>query len=406
MTGQNGVWLLIGLGLALVIGWRGALLWQRRQRPRAEEQQRLATLVSGYYHKMAATITDRQALAALLTQEIPAALGIQQAAILFLEGQELVANGELRLPVNNVAVRQVAASGAAARVAGELQTLLAQGRLDFRWTAVWVPLMRGTTLYGLWLLGCRVDGLADSAEQLQWYTTLARQAALLLTTVQVAVQEQEKARQLQALYQEAVASSEQERNRLARELHDGVLQDLCAIARDLKALDRHSSVAARQVAALTGYADEAVSALRAICHDLRPPFLSHNLPLALQVLVERLSAQSAAHISLKTTVETLVLSEETTIALYRIAQEALTNAIRHADAAEILVRLTQHPQMLRLTISDDGRGLPSQRQAIEAVAQGHYGLVGMRERAKMIGATLELHSAPDYGTAVIVQTPL
>lgn len=406
MTGQNGFWLLIGLGLAFVIGWGGALLWQRRQRPRQEEQQRLATLLSGYYHKMAATVTDRQGLAQLLAVEIPSALGLRQAAILFLEGQILVAEGELCLPVNNAAVRQVAASGAAAPVTGELQTLIAQGRLDFSWTAVWVPLMRGTTLYGLWLLGRRVDGQVDSAEQLQWYTTLARQAALLLATVQVATQEQEKARQLQALYQEAVASSERERSRLSRELHDGVLQDLCAIGRDLKALDRHNSVDPAQVAALTGYADEAVSTLRAICHNLRPPFLNHNLPLSLQVLVERLSAQSTAHISLKTTVETLVIAEETTIALYRIAQEALTNAIRHADAAEILVRLTQHPQALRLTISDDGRGLPDQTQTADAAAQDHYGLVGMRERAKMIGATLEIHSAPDYGTAVIVEAPL
>ena len=402
MSGQTGVWWLLGLGLAFGIGWGGARIRQWWQRPYHEEQQRLATLLGSYYHKMAATITDRQGLAQLLAVEIPAALGIQQAAILLLAGQELVADGELRLPVNNAAVRQVVASGAAMRVNGELQTVITQGRLDFSWTAVWVPLMRGTSLYGLWLLGSQVDGRSASVEQLQWYTTLARQAALILATAQIAGQEQEKARQLQALYQEAVASSERERSRLARELHDGVLQDLCAIARDLKAVDHNRSIDAAQVAVLTSYADEAVTALRTICHNLRPPFLSHNLPLALQVLVERHRAQSTAHISLKTTVETLLLPEETTIALYRIAQEALTNALKHSGATAVTVSLLTRDQRVELEVADNGQGF----DVTVANGSGGLGLVSIRERAEALGGEASFFSQAGEGTCVRVSIPL
>lgn len=149
-------------------------------------------------------------------------------------------------------------------------------------------------------------------------------------------------------------------------------------------------------------ADESIAALRAICHNLRPPLLTNNLPLALQALIERLNRQTTPMISFKSSVAALVLSEESTLAIYRIVQEALTNAIHHAHASEILVRLTHYPGALRLTISDDGCGLPSGDAIQQAVASGHFGLAGMHERAKMIGATLEIQSARDYGTAIIL----
>jgi signal transduction histidine kinase len=101
----------------------------------------------------------------------------------------------------------------------------------------------------------------------------------------------------------------------------------------------------------------------------------------------------------------LCVSEETALAIYRIAQEALHNAIQHADASEIAVRLTQYPDRLRMTVTDDGRGIPNSTDLRRFVAEGHFGLAGMRERAAMIGGTLDVQSAPDYGTVVILETP-
>jgi signal transduction histidine kinase len=99
------------------------------------------------------------------------------------------------------------------------------------------------------------------------------------------------------------------------------------------------------------------------------------------------------------------LPDETAVAVFRIAQEALRNAIQHADASEIEVRLTDYPDRMRLTITDDGRGIAGGVDAVRFVAQGHFGLAGMRERAAMIGGRLDVQTAPDYGTVVVLELP-
>jgi signal transduction histidine kinase len=81
------------------------------------------------------------------------------------------------------------------------------------------------------------------------------------------------------------------------------------------------------------------------------------------------------------------------------------NAIQHADASEIAVRLTRYPDRLRLTVTDDGRGIVGGVEPVHFVAQGHFGLAGMRERAAMIGARLDVQTAADYGTVVILELP-
>ena len=91
--------------------------------------------------------------------------------------------------------------------------------------------------------------------------------------------------------------------------------------------------------------------------------------------------------------------------IYRIAQEALHNAIQHAGASEIVVRLTQYPDRLRVTVTHDGRGIAGGSDLRRFVAEGHFGLAGVRERAAMIGGHLEVQSALDYGTVVILEIP-
>jgi signal transduction histidine kinase len=334
--------------------------------------------------------------------------------VLLTDGHDLVAvdstapgdssGEEFRMPVLHAAIRWVASSGEARRVEGRLRELISQGRTDLAWTAVWVPLMRGTDLHGLWLLGRRTGKRAYGPEDVRWLTALARQAAVVLETIRYAEQEQLVASEMQALYRQAVSARESERERLSRELHDGVLQDLCAVARDLKAMEAQSEEG-KSIAPLVAQSNESVQTLRAICHDLRPPLLSNNPTLALKALVERLDVQSTAPIHIEVAAEDLCVSEEEALAIYRIAQEALHNAIQHADASEIAVRLTQYPDRLRMTITDDGRGIPNSVDLGRFVTQGHFGLAGMRERAAMIAGNLEIQSAPDYGTAVILQLP-
>lgn len=399
------LWVLVGilgtlLGLGVVYLTRR---WYRRWRygtPIAHEE-----LLVAYGRQMAGQL-NRDEMGRLLAEDVPRELDVSKAAVLLSKGRSLVATDDatLRLPVHNAAVRWVASGGEAMRVAGRLREMIAQGRTDMAWTAVWVPLMRGADLYGVWLLGERANRLAYAPEDLRWLTTLARQAAIVLETIRYAEQEQQLANEMQALYRQAVSARETERERLARELHDGVLQDLCAVTRDLKALEAQSDNQT-PFEALIACSGECVQTLRGICQDLRPPLLSNNPALALKALVERLDAHSPAPIHIEISAEDLNIPDETALAIYRIAQEALYNAIQHADASEIALRLTQYPDRLRMTITDDGRGIANISDLRRFVAEGHFGLAGMRERAAMIGGHLEVQSALDYGTVVILEVP-
>jgi signal transduction histidine kinase len=396
VVGALSAWLAVG---AFILGRRAYR--QRRYGTSIAHEELLVT-----YGRRMAGLMDRRAIADLLAEEVPGALEVSRAVVLLPERHTLAAtdDGGLRLPVHHAAVRRVASGGEAARVEGRLRELIVQGADDWAWTAVWVPLMRGADLHGLWLLGERARGLGYAPEDLRWLTALARQAAVVLESIRYAEQEQQVADEMQSLYRQAVSARETERERLSRELHDGVLQDLCAVARDLKALEARAQDKAESNG-LVLRADEAVQTLRAICHDLRPPLLSTNPILALKALVERLDAHSSAPIHMETSTDELHLSEEAALAVYRIAQEALHNAIQHADASEVALRLTQYPDRLRMTIADDGRGIEGGSDLRRFVAEGHFGLAGMRERAAMIGGTLDVQSAPDYGTAVILEVP-
>jgi two-component system sensor histidine kinase DegS len=111
-------------------------------------------------------------------------------------------------------------------------------------------------------------------------------------------------------------------------------------------------------------------------------------------------------IEINTEQEELRLHDDVALAFFRITQESLNNALQHADASEIDVRLTEYPDRLRLTITDDGQGISGGLESASFVAGGHYGIAGMRERAAMIGGKLDLQSLVGYGTVVILELPV
>ena len=400
VTGLAIGWFTLTLGLLL---YRAARRWWRLRRFGTPVDHN--ALLMEYGRKMTSA-PDRQALGQLLTVEIPKAVEAKRAVLLLPEGHQLVASesGNLHLPVSHAGVRWVASGGEAQRAGrGRLRELIRQGRADLAWTQVWVPLMRGTALRGMWLLGERSDKTLYAPEDLRCLTAVGRQAAMTLEATDYAEQERRTASEMRALYRQAVKAREMERGRIARELHDGVLQDLCAVTRDLKALEAQVRANNSHIEGLAGRSGETVNALRAICNDLRPPHLQRDLASALKDLVAELDARSPAPVHIDFVADELQLCEDTALAVYRITQEALHNAIQHADASEIAVRLTQYPDRLRLTVTDDGRGIAGGVEPARFVAQGHFGLAGMRERAEMIGSKLDVQTAPDYGTVVILE---
>jgi two-component system, NarL family, sensor histidine kinase UhpB len=197
----------------------------------------------------------------------------------------------------------------------------------------------------------------------------------------------------------ALAAQEGERSRIARELHDEVGQTLTAVA--LRA-ERAAVQPSTQSEALTEIAETVLRSLEdvhRIGRELRPEALDDlGLVNALIALCSRVGKQSGLRVRRDLDGDLPALSEEVELVIYRVAQEALTNALRHAQATEVKVSLKLLDGRVVLHISDDGRGLPEPRR--------EGGLGGMRERAMLIDASLDVRSADGRGTDVVLSVPL
>ena len=197
---------------------------------------------------------------------------------------------------------------------------------------------------------------------------------------------------------------EDERRRLAQELHDGPVQDLHALRMNL-------NVQRRRQTGVNGFEEEllhVIRELRAICEDLRPPALTpFGFGAALQAHIERFKKHHPdVHISSEITQDGQLLPERVRLALFRICQEALNNAVQHAKASHLVVRFGLEEGKLTLEVRDNGVGFTVPDEWITLAKDEHYGLLGMGERAESIGATLEVVSKPGEGTRVEVILPI
>jgi signal transduction histidine kinase len=208
-------------------------------------------------------------------------------------------------------------------------------------------------------------------------------------------------------------AQEEERKRLARELHDDTSQALIALARGLDGLGR--AVEKQRLpqsdrdwlANLQDLAGHTLESVRRACRDLRPSILDDlGLRAALEWLCDSSSSRGIAS-SFTCTGAVLATMPEAEIAIFRIAQEALSNVWRHASASHVKVELIYQPDELCLRIQDDGHGfLPAQLTDIQSDSQSGLGLLGMRERAMLIGAELSIDAQPGHGCTVILRLPL
>lgn len=239
-------------------------------------------------------------------------------------------------------------------------------------------------------------------------TLLAALAVGLVVTSRRLRQEREQreATALARRWQEA--AREAERARLAREIHDGPLQDLHALRLRVALPAGGDGAPAR--CGLDEAAQAVALELRAIAEGLRPPALSRfGLGAALEAHARRVRQRREVQVSVTAVDDADRLSEDARTALFRIGQEAISNAIRHGDARAIEVRLwlepsPDAPQSLRLTVADDGTGVePLDAEAL--VSEGHFGLAGMRERAALLGGTFALEPQEDRGSLLAVTVP-
>jgi two-component system sensor histidine kinase UhpB len=201
----------------------------------------------------------------------------------------------------------------------------------------------------------------------------------------------------------ALDAQEAERARIARELHDGVGQTLTAIAIEA---DRASDVAAEgdrhSWERIGAWAERSLDDLRRVGRDLRPEALDDlGLVNALIALCGRVTEAGGLTIEKRFEAGLPERGDAVDLVIYRVAQEALTNVLRHSAARSAAVALARSDAGVVLTVSDDGVGFGD-----VAAASGGAGITGMRERALLVGAQLKIDSAPERGTAVRLEVPL
>jgi two-component system sensor histidine kinase UhpB len=199
----------------------------------------------------------------------------------------------------------------------------------------------------------------------------------------------------------ALSAQEGERIRIARELHDEIGQTLTAIALEAERNAELSPAGKDSWRRTASLAQRSVEDLRGIARRLRPEALDDlGLVNAFIALCNRVSEAGGIEVARRLPEALPQLRSEVELVVYRVAQEALTNVIRHAGATRAEVVLDVDERCLRLSVRDNGRGMD------DHVRSGSNGIAGMRERALLVGGRLDLESAPDRGTDVRLTIPL
>ncbi len=202
----------------------------------------------------------------------------------------------------------------------------------------------------------------------------------------------------------AVDAQEEERKRLARELHDDTIQTLVVAKGDLDAVAAEVSpgAARERVEGVEVVLEGAIDGVRRFSRDLRPALLDDlGLLSAVEWLVDDLAGRTGIDAQLLTSGEARRLDQKDELMLFRIVQEALNNAERYAEAGRVEVRV-DFGDTVRATVSDDGRGFDTSKAFRDRHSSRGLGLLGMRERAKLAGASLSIESELSAGTSVTV----
>jgi signal transduction histidine kinase len=216
--------------------------------------------------------------------------------------------------------------------------------------------------------------------------------------------------QLRQLSRQILSAQEEERREISRELHDVIAQTLTGINVRLAALKKEAVTNTkgldRNIARTQRLVEHSVNIVHQFARELRPAVLDDlGLIPALHSFVKSFSKRTriAVHLKVFAGVEQLDINKRTI--LYRVAQEALTNVARHAQANRVEVSIQKLADSVGMQIKDDGKSFQVER-VLNARGQKRLGLLGMRERLEMVGGRFEIESAPGKGTTVIAQIPL
>lgn len=204
-------------------------------------------------------------------------------------------------------------------------------------------------------------------------------------------------------------SQEEERRRLARELHDDTLQALIALNQRIQLAhlsSRPEEGETNSLEEIHSLTEQTIQNLRRVTKALRPIYLEDlGLAAALEMIAHETSSSLNIPVSFNLEGEERRLAPEVELALYRIAQEALSNIARHAKAERAALNISFNPTNIRLSVSDDGCGFSLPENPAVYAQGGHFGLLGLYERAELIGASLKIYSSPGEGSLLQINLP-
>jgi signal transduction histidine kinase len=270
-----------------------------------------------------------------------------------------------------------------------------------------IPIKTRGQKYGVVNLLCRPEQMLTE-EDLDLLTAIGVQISDIVANAWLRLKLEEKEAARQALLESLVEAQEEERRRLARELHDGAGQMLTGLLVRIKTLEKKSAAPELKqgLESLLDLVSETIEQVRELSHRLRPAALEEfGLAVALRILVKEMAQQAGMTAHCDLDLRGAVLPSGVDVILYRIAQEGLTNIVRHAQASEISVSLTADESAISMMIEDNGQGFSPYHLTAEP-GMRHLGLIGMRERAAIAGGYLDVYSGPDQGTTLFVRVPI
>ncbi len=201
------------------------------------------------------------------------------------------------------------------------------------------------------------------------------------------------------------SAQEEERLRLARELHDDTIQSIIAFKQRVQLAQRSvkDQASIHTLSELENLSEQTIQDLRRMTRALRPIYLEDlGLVTALEMLARETSESNPLIVNFQKSGKEQRLSRDVELALYRIAQQALNNVVRHSQAKHADLHIIFGNKEIKLEVSDDGVGFQMPKSPTDFAPSGHYGLLGMHERAELIGARLEVESTQGKGTRLRV----
>jgi signal transduction histidine kinase len=357
--------------------------------------------------------TDLARVLELIVKRARALTDARGAVVMLFRGAELelaAAAGDIgeaavgdRFPTEQTVGGHVLATGAPERLADASSRLqFALGQATRARTGLFVPMVFGGQPVGVLEVFDRLAGGAEfTASDERLLEAFAGSAAAAVATAQVYASES---------LRRIVDAQEAERTRWARELHDDTLQELAAMKLLLAAAQREGRRQADRddlLTRATETVDRLVAGLRHLITDLRPAQLDElGLAAGLEALAERarvladLRVDVAVDLGYESGRRTERLPEPVETAVYRLAQEALNNVVKHARASRALLQVREADHAIELLVRDDGIGF------VPTEVQDGFGLLGMRERVALLGGSLSVTGVPGEGSAVSATIPL